>query len=207
MWNRIVSKTKTPFLWVVSGPSGSGKTTLCNTLLLNKKLGVVRSVSLTTRSIRRGEQNRKDYVFISRQEFVNKIKTGDFLEWKRVFGNLYGTSKKLVYSLLKKNKDVLLCIDVKGALEIKKKFPKRCVSIFVIPPNAKELARRTRSRAREDRAEIQKRLAFANTELSFAKKYDYIIVNDNFSKALKELEAIITAKRLENDLHPSRKTN
>lgn len=203
MWNKVVSNRQKSFLWVVSGPSGSGKTTLCNKLLRNKRLDIARSVSLTTRSIRRGEKNYKDYVFVSKAEFLQKIKSRDFLEWKKVFGNLYGTSKKLVYSFLNKNIDVLMCIDVKGALEIKKKFPERSISIFVVPPSAKELARRTRKRAREDKAEIQKRLAFAQTELSFAKRYDYIIVNDNFSKALKELESIIITKRLENVLHSS----
>lgn len=202
MWNSIVYKRKKPLLWVVSGPSGSGKTTLCNKLLLNKKLGIVRSVSLTTRPLRRGEKNHKDYIFVSKRAFLNKIKNREFLEWKKVFGNLYGTSKKFVSSLLTKNKDVLLCIDVKGAREIKKKFPKNSILIFIVPPNAQELARRTRQRAREDKTEMRKRLAFAKTELSFAKRYDYVIVNDNFTKALKELESIIIEKRLENVIHP-----
>ena len=203
MWNSIVHKRKQPLLWVVSGPSGSGKTTLCNRLLLNKKLGIARSISLTTRPLRRGEKKNKDYVFVSKEAFLKKIKNREFLEWKKVFGNLYGTSKKFVAGLLKKNKDVLLCIDVKGAREIKKKFSKQSILIFIVPPNVQELARRTRRRAREDKAEIRKRLAFAKTELSFAKKYDYIIVNDNFTKALKELESIIVAKRLENVIHPT----
>ena len=203
MWNSIVHRRKEPVLWVVSGPSGSGKTTLCNRLLLDKKLGIVRSVSLTTRPLRSGEKNYKDYIFVSREVFLKKIKNREFLEWKKVFGNLYGTSKKFVASLSNKNKDVLLCIDVKGAGEIKKKFPKKSILIFIVPPSAQELARRTRKRAREDKAEIKKRLAFAKTELTCAKRYDYIIVNDSFIKALKELKSIIIAKRLENVIHPA----
>jgi guanylate kinase len=197
MWNKIVAKNKKAFLWVVSGPSGSGKTTLCEKLIQHDKLNIARSVSFTTRSLRRGEKSKSDYFFISRQEFRKKIKAGDFLEWKEVFGNLYGTSKRKVRSLLKKNKDVLLCIDVKGALEIMHKFPKQAISIFVVPPNEKELERRTKLRDREKGRELKKRLDFAKTELSYAKKYNYVIVNDDLSEALKNLESIIIAKRLE----------
>jgi guanylate kinase len=197
MWNKIVAKNKKAFLWVVSGPSGSGKTTLCEKLIQHDKLNIARSVSFTTRSLRRGEKSKRDYFFISRQEFRKKIKAGDFLEWKEVFGNLYGTSKRKVRSLIRKNKDVLLCIDVQGALEIMHKFPKQAISIFVVPPNEKELERRTKLRDREKGRELKKRLDFAKTELSYAKKYDYVIVNDDLSEALKNLESIIIAKRLE----------
>lgn len=205
MWNKVVARKKKAFLWVVSGPSGSGKTTLCEKLIQHDKLDIARSVSFTTRSLRRGEKNKKDYIFVSRQEFRKKIKAGDFLEWKEVFGNLYGTSKRKVQSLLKKNKGVLLCIDVQGALEIKHKFPKQAISVFVVPPNAKELERRTKMRNREKGRELKRRLDFAKTELSYAKKYDYIIVNDDLAEALKNLESIIISKGLENDIHTTRK--
>ncbi len=192
-------------MWVVSGPSGSGKTTLCSKLL-EKGLGIVRSISCTTRSVRKGEKNHRDYIFISKETFLEKIKNGDFLEWKSVFGNLYGTPKSPILKALKNNKDVLLSIDVKGAMEVKKQFPRRSVFIFVLPPNEKELAKRSQKRARESKAEIRRRLVFVKSELSFAKKYDYILVNDDFSKALKNLKSIIIAKGLENDLHTARKT-
>lgn len=205
MWSDIVSKRKRALLWVVSGPSGSGKTTLCNRLLRNKKLGIVRSVSFTTRPLRKGEKNHRDYIFVSKETFLRKIKNGDFIEWKKVFNNLYGTSKKLVDGLRAKNKDVLLSIDVKGALEIKRKFPQKSVFIFVVPPNGKELAKRIKRRAREDKEEMQRRLAFAKTELSFANEYDYIIINDVLSKAVNDLETIIIARRLENVLRATRK--
>jgi guanylate kinase len=200
MWNKIVSNKTKPLLWVVSGPSGSGKTTLCRELLRRKNIGIVHSVSFTTRPIKKGEKSKRDYIFISRQEFLKKIDRGELLEWQRVFGNFYGTSKKLVGQAFKKNKDVLLCIDVKGALEIKKRFSKRSVFIFIVAPSEKELIQRTKMRAREDHAEMQKRLAFVQTELSYAKEYDYIIVNDKLSQAVKNLESIIIARRLENVL-------
>jgi guanylate kinase len=205
MWNSLVGKKRSSVLWVVSGPSGSGKTTLCSKLL-EKGLGIVRSISCTTRSVRKGEKNHRDYIFISKETFLEKIKNGDFLEWKSVFGNLYGTPKSPILKALKNNKDVLLSIDVKGAMEVKKQFPRRSVFIFVLPPNEKELAKRSQKRARESKAEIRRRLVFVKSELSFAKKYDYILVNDDFSKALKNLKSIIIAKGLENDLHTARKT-
>ncbi|MFH1621781.1 MAG: guanylate kinase [Candidatus Omnitrophota bacterium] len=207
MWSKVVAKKHRAWLWIVSGPSGSGKTTLCERLLRKKSLNIVSSISFTTRSLRRGEKNNRDYFFISKKDFLKKIKKGDFLEWKKVFSNFYGTPKNIVFDLLKKNKDVLLSIDVKGALEVQKKYPRRSILIFVLPPNEKVLAKRAKERAREDRVEIKRRLAFAKTEISFAKKYNYIVVNDNLKKAIRDLESIIITKRLENDLYPTRKNN
>lgn len=206
MWNRVVSKKRKSLIWVVSGPSGSGKTTLCNKLIRKKGIHVARSISCTTRPIKRGERNHKDYVFISKKEFVKRIKRGEFIEWKEVFGNLYGTPKKLLCDLLKKNKNVLLCIDVKGALEIKKRFSKRAVFIFVVPPNKTVLMQRAKLRAREDKAEMKRRLARVKTEFSYAKEYDYIIVNDDLSQAVRDLKSIIITKELENVLYTCRKT-
>lgn len=207
MWNKIVAKKNKPLLWVVSGPSGSGKTTLCMKLLRKKNTGIVRSVSFTTRPIKKGEKNRRDYVFISKNEFLKKIKSGELLEWQRVFGNLYGTSKKLVEGAFRKNKDVLLCIDVKGALEIKKRFSQRSIFIFVVAPSEKVLIQRTKMRAREDKKEMQERLKAAKRELACAREYDYVIVNDDLSRAVKNLEAIIISRRSENVLRSVRKSN
>lgn len=207
MWNKIVSKKNRPLLWVVSGPSGSGKTTLCMKLARKKNTGIVRSVSFTARPIKKGERNHRDYVFISKEEFLKKISEGEFLEWQEVFGKFYGTSKKMVEDAFRKNKDVLLCIDVKGALQIKKLFSKRAVFVFIVTPSEKELVQRAKMRARENRQEIQRRLAFAKTELAYAKEYDYIIVNDDLEEAVKNLEAIIIARRSENVLRTARKTH
>ncbi len=134
MWNKIVSRRTKPMLWVVTGPSGSGKTTLCMQLLRRGNTGIVRSISFTTRPIKKGEKDQRDYRFISREEFLKKINKGELLEWQEVFGNLYGTSKKLVEEAFKKGKDALLCIDVKGALEIKRRFARRAVFVFIVRP-------------------------------------------------------------------------
>ena len=200
MWNKVILKKREPLLWVVSGPSGSGKTTIYQALLRKEYLNIERSVSFTSRPLKKGEKRHKDYVFISKEEFLKQIKNNELIEWQEVFGNLYGTSKKLVYDLFKKNKDVLLCIDVRGALEIKKQFSKRVVLVFILPPSERELTQRIKARARDENEEIKKRLAFVKTELAVAKEYDYIIVNDNLSKAVKELESIIITKGLENVL-------
>ena len=207
MWSRLVVQRRRPLLWVVSGPSGSGKTTLCNELLRKEHLGVVRSVSFTTRALRKGEKNEKDYIFVSKDDFLRQVRRGEFLEWQETFGNLYGTPKRFIERSFRRHKDVLLCIDVKGALEIKKKFSKQAVFIFVIAPNEKHLMQRIKTRARESAIEIQKRLRHARVELSFTKEYDYIVVNNAVSKAVHALEAIIIAKRLENVLHSARKIN
>jgi len=198
MWNSLIRQRRKLLLWVVSGPSGSGKTTLCKKLLGKKGLNLVRSISYTTRPLRKKEKNNRDYIFVSRAEFSRMIKKGELLEWQETFGNLYGTSKKLVRRSFAKNKDVLLSIDVKGALVIKRKMPKQAVFIFIIPPSEQHLIKRIKIRAREGSKEIKKRLKHAKFELKFAKRYDYIVINDTVSKATKELEAIITAKRLEN---------
>lgn len=198
MWSKITNRKNKSLLWVVSGPSGSGKTTLCGLLLKSDNLNLARSVSFTTRKPRAGEKNYKDYNFIQKSTFLDMIKKGEFLEWQEVFGNFYGTSKKLVLSYLKKNKDVILSIDVKGAMQIKKKFAKEAMFIFVLPKSEKELVRRIIKRAGEAKEEIKKRLKRVREELSFAKKYDYIIVNDKLNQAIRELESIIITKRLEN---------
>lgn len=201
MLNRGVSKKRRTLLWVVSGPSGSGKTTICKRLARKKSLNIARSISYTTRAQKKGEKNQRDYIFISKGEFLKKVKRSEFLEWQEVFGSLYGTPKKHLLGLLRQNKDVLLCIDVKGALDIRKKFPQRVVFIFIVPPTRKELTLRHKLRGREDKEEMRKRLAFAKTELSFVKNYDYIIVNDDLPKAVRDIESIIVAKRLENVLY------
>ena len=207
MWNSLVKNSPAPLLWVISGPSGSGKTTICKEFLRRKQSNIVRSVSFTTRARRKGEKNAHDYFFVSPDEFSRRLRRGEFLEWQGIFDNLYATSRRFVYDAFRRGKDVLLCIDVKGALTIKQKFSRRAVFIFIIPPSEKALMQRIKKRARESSAEIKKRLRRAKTELSFAKKYDYIIVNDTIKDAVNSLKSIIKAKRLENVLHTRRKTN
>lgn len=200
MWNKLVAQRRKQLLWVISGPSGSGKTTLCKKLLRKKCLDLTRSVSFTTRAVRKGERNKRDYIFISREAFLEQVRRGAFLEWQETFGNLYGTPKRSVERSFRHHKDVVLCIDVKGALEIKKKFFKQAVFVLIIPPSEKQLICRIKARARESSAEIRQRLRHACVELSFAKEYDYVVINTIVSEAVHALEAIITAKRLENVL-------
>jgi len=204
MWNKIVNRKRGNVLWVVSGPSGSGKTSICQSLLRNKSLGLARSISYTTRPRKLGEKNNKDYIFIATRRFLQMREGGEFLEWQEVFGNFYGTSKKTVRSIFAKGKDVLLCIDVKGALEIKRQFPDRAVFIFIIPPNERVLKQRLHIRGREEKKEMHRRLKFAKIEISYAPHYDYIVVNDKLNQAVRDLKNIIIAKRLENVLYPIR---
>lgn len=183
-------------LFIVSAPSGCGKTTIVNNVL--KSIGqAVRSVSVTTRPPRASEKTKKDYYFISETAFKNKAKKGEFLEWAKNFEYYYGTPKKAVFNRLKEGKEVVLTIDVKGAAQVKKKFSD-CVTVFIAPPSLEELARRLRKRATDKSKEISKRLEVAKKELSFARRYDYIIINDRLEDAIRKLKSIIIAKRCEN---------
>lgn len=182
-------------LFILSGPSGSGKTTLYKRLLRRKLLRhqLVKSISYTTRPRRRNERNGRDYLFISRAEFLRKKRQGEFLESQNVFGFLYGTSKNTVEGLLNQNENVLLCIDVKGERAIKTIFPD-AVSVFVLPPSIKILNQRLKNRSTEGDREMRHRLRVAKKEISASRRYDYRIVNDNLSPALKKLEEIIIGK-------------
>ncbi|MBI4846051.1 MAG: guanylate kinase [Candidatus Omnitrophica bacterium] len=183
-------------LFVVSAPSGAGKTTLCEKLV-RTDTDIMRSVSMTTRLIRPGEKNGRDYFFISAEEFKKKIKNDEFLEYAKVFGNYYGTPREYVEESLNKNKDVLLAIDVQGAMKIRKKMRKRCTLVFILAPDIQELKRRLLKRQTESKTQIMMRLEVARHELSYLKYYDYKIINDNIKTAFKKLQAIVVAARCE----------
>ncbi len=191
--------SKRPKLFIVSAPSGCGKTTIVNKVLQSLR-GVARSVSVTTRSPRGKERIRRDYNFVSEVSFKNKAKKGDFLEWAKNFGYYYGTPKKAVYDKLKKGKDLILTIDVKGALQVRKKISD-CVMIFIAPPSLEELLRRLRRRATDKSKEISKRLKIAKKEISFSRKYNYIIINDKLEDAVRKLKSIIITERCRVDKH------
>lgn len=176
-------------IFVVSAPSGCGKTTVCKRVL-KKVTNLTPSVSATTRPPRRGEKNKKDYYFLSREAFKKEIKKGALLEWEENFGQLYGTPKRFVLGKIKKGKNLLLSIDVKGAMQVKKKFTDG-VFIFVKPPSLKELSRRLKNRHTDGRAEIKRRLKIAKKELGFAPRYDYIVINKNLGKAVSRIISII----------------
>lgn len=188
-----MKRPKTARLFVISAPSGCGKTTLCNKLL-REKIGLANSVSMTTRQRRPGEKKGIDYRFVSKKRFLEMIKKKEFLEYEDNFGELYGTPKKFIEDNLKKGKSVLLSIDVKGAMKVRKAYPKKSVLIFVLPPSINALKARLRSRMSEDPESIEKRLGVARKELQFKNRYDYSVVNDKLASAYKKLKEIIVSE-------------
>ena len=179
-------------LVVVSGPSGVGKGTIVKTVLKRRK-DVVESISCTTRAPREGEQHGREYYFLTKEEFTRRIQENDFLEYDEHFGNFYGTPKSFVKEKLKE-KSVILEIDVVGALNAKKAFPKS-VLVMIAPPSLEELKNRLVSRASESEEEIEKRLSRLKFELSQKDKYDYVIINDDLEKAIEEFCQILDRKK------------
>ncbi len=163
-------------LFVFSGPSGVGKGTLNEKLFAEFGDQIAFSVSATTRAPREGEVDGKHYFFITKQEFEARIANNDFLEYAQFAGNFYGTPKSYVTSLLDQGKNVLLEIEVQGAMQVKARMSE-AVSIFILPPSFEELERRLRGRGTESEEKIQKRLETARTELNYAPEYTYQIVN------------------------------
>jgi guanylate kinase len=181
-------------IFVISGPSGSGKTTLIRKLLLQPglKSKIKRPVSFTTRPPRWGERNKKDYFFISRAEFSRNLKEKEILEYTRYLGHAYGTDRKQIERLLAQGKNIMLCLDIKGARAIKKLYPRRTITIFILPPEISTLRDRMQGRCKKASAKIiSQRLKLARKEISESRKYDYQIVNDHLQRALKELKRVI----------------
>lgn len=183
-------------LYIVSAPSGAGKTSLVQALL-DADSGVQVATSYTTRDCRPGEVDGVNYHFVSKPEFQQMIEAAEFVEYAEVFGNFYGTSQKQIESLLSAGSDVILEIDWQGAQQIRRMMPE-ANSIFILPPSRDELLQRLKKRGQDDDAVIEKRMAAATDEISHYVEFDYIVVNDDFSKALNQLQAVFTAKRLEN---------
>lgn len=179
-------------LFIISAPSGAGKTTLARGL--NDALpNTAFSISHTTRPRRRNETDGVDYYFVSEAEFRDMVDRGEFLEYARVFGNWYGTSKAAVRSLLEQGKTALLDIDWQGARHVRRKMP-GCRSIFILPPSLQELERRLRSRGQDADSVIQQRMEQARDEMQHANEYDHVVVNDDFERALQELCAIVSGE-------------
>ncbi|MBP0979651.1 MAG: guanylate kinase [Oscillospiraceae bacterium] len=177
-------------LIILSGPSGVGKGTIIKKLL--KKLdNIVLSISATTRLPRRGEKNGIHYYFISRDKFIDMIKTNGFLEYAEYNSNYYGTPKDSVNNFLREGKNVILEIDVQGAFKIKNKY-KNALMIFVMPPCVEDLYKRLRNRNTESGKEIEERVIRAQREIELSEKYDYVIINDSLSKAAEEIKKIIS---------------
>ena len=180
-------------LLVVSGPSGAGKGTICN-LLREKLPELAYSVSVTTRQPRPGEVDGQDYFFKTVPQVKDMIFRGELLEYAQVYGNYYGTPKPYVQKLLDEGKDVLLEIDIQGALQIKKVFTGG-VFVFVVPPSLEELGARIYKRGTDREDVIRQRLAAATHELVYANEYDYIIVNDVAEKAADRVLTLLEAER------------
>ena len=180
-------------LFVVSAPSGSGKTTLCNRLVDSLK-GISRSISMTTRPPRSGERDGMDYIFLERNAFLKRKEKNEFLESAKVFNEYYGTPKKYVEHMIKKGQDVLLNIDVQGAIKIKR-LKLRAVYIFIIPPSMAMLKERLIDRCTDSKKEIAERLKVAQNEMAYLYKYDYVVVNNILNSALETLRAIVIAER------------
>ncbi len=177
-------------LMIVSGPSGVGKGTIVKDIIARRE-DVVESVSCTTRPPRAGEIDGKHYFFISREEFLSRIRENGFLEYDEHFGNVYGTPRSFVEKTLKE-KSIILEIDVEGGLAVKKAYPD-CVLVMIVPPSMEELKRRLMGRRSESEEEIDRRLSRIEYEYSKKDLYDYIVVNDDLQKAIKEVEGIIDA--------------
>ena len=180
-------------LIVISGPSGVGKGTVRKALFEMKNHNLTYSVSMTTRKMREGEVDGKDYYFVTKDEFLKQIDNGNFLEYAEFVGNYYGTPLDKVNQKLDEGKEVVLEIEVEGALQVKKKVPD-CVMIFLVPPSKEELYNRLKNRGTEAEEIIQKRIEKANREFKVAPKYDYIVVNDEVNNAADRIMAIIRAE-------------
>jgi guanylate kinase len=177
-------------LFVISGPSGTGKGTICKELIKDDKIRL--SVSMTTRNPREGEVHGVSYYFATKEEFLQKIDAGGFLEYAEVFGNYYGTPKMEVLELLDEGIDVLLEIDVQGALQIKDVYPE-AVLVFILPPSMEELRARLTGRGTEPQDVVERRLGEAAKEISYVKHYDYAVINDDLEEAIENVKTVIKA--------------
>lgn len=177
-------------LIIISGVSGVGKNTILKELFKNKDLNLVYSISMTTRKKRDGEVDKKDYFFVNRNQFNKAIEKKELLEWAEFCGNLYGTPRRFVLDQISKGKNVVLEIEVQGAMDILKIMPE-ATSIFILPPSIDELKNRLAKRGTESEASIEKRLQQAKYELSFKNNYQHQVINDDLSAAIKKVEEII----------------
>lgn len=181
-------------LFIVSAPSGAGKTSLVSALLAADPL-VLKSVSYTTRDSRPGEVDGRDYHFVDTPEFLRMMDHGDLLESALIYGNSYGTSKQWVADQTAQDRDILLEIDWQGAAQVRKLVP-QAVSIFVLPPSLAQLEARLNKRGQDSDESIAKRLGAARDEISHVTEFDYVIINEDFTRAAQDLISIIQAERL-----------
>ncbi|MCF7886325.1 MAG: guanylate kinase [Candidatus Marinimicrobia bacterium] len=177
----------------ISAPSGTGKTTVCRELM-QKSEDYVFSISCTTRQPRKNEKNGKDYYFISEAKFKSYIQEDKLAEWEQVFDNFYGTLKSTLEDALAQGQLMLLDIDVKGALNIKKLYPERSFTIFLEPPSLEELKKRLTSRGTENGETIKKRNLRINEEMKFRDHFDFTIINDDLEETVNKIHETIKEK-------------
>ena len=178
-------------LFVISGPSGTGKGTICNALTKNNDRLVV-SVSMTTRQPRNSEVHGTHYYFVDVAEFEDTIAKDGLLEYAKVYENYYGTPRKMVMDELAKGRDVLLEIDIQGAMKVKKAYPQG-VFIFILPPSLKKLRERIENRGTDSKEVIDLRMSKAAGEIQWLKEYDYYVINDDFEEAVTKTKEIMSA--------------
>ncbi|MDR5874300.1 guanylate kinase [Halomonas sp. CUBES01] len=189
-------------LFIVSAPSGAGKTSLVRELIESLD-GIQVSVSHTTRARRDGEVDGVNYHFTDTATFEAMIERGEFFEYAKVFDNYYGTSRQAAQTVLDAGQDVILEIDWQGARQVRKQMPE-AVSIFILPPSRSELERRLASRGTDEHAIIARRMRDAISEMSHYDEYDYLVVNDDFTTALRELQSLVISRRLTRPLMSER---
>ncbi len=181
-------------VYIISAPSGAGKTSLvkgvCDLLSFVKP-----AISFTTRNIRESEENGTDYYFVSKEEFQNKIKKNEFLEYQDVYGNMYGSTLESVGTITSLGSDVILEIDYKGMLAVKSVLP-QAISIYIIPPSIQALKQRLLNRGEDEEDVINKRMASSYKEMNYSQFADYVLVNDDFDEALSVLKSIIMFNRI-----------
>ena len=180
-------------LLIISGPSGSGKGTIVERLV--EDLGYIVSISATTRNPRPNEKDGVHYFFNTVEDFRKMIEAGELLEHARFCDNYYGTPKKYVEEELEKGNNVILEIEVQGALQVKGRYPD-AVLIFTMPPTLRELRNRLENRGTEDKETIDKRMKRAEEELEFLPGYDYLVINDTVKQAVKDIDCIVAAERM-----------
>ncbi|KPF96867.1 guanylate kinase [Rhodopseudomonas palustris] len=185
-------------MFVLSSPSGAGKTTLSR-MLVKEAASLQMSVSATTRPMRPGEVDGRDYYFVDRPKFDAMVAAGEFLEWANVFDNCYGTPKAPVEAALAAGRDVLFDIDWQGTQQLRSHAPNDVVSVFVLPPSVQALEHRLHTRAQDSDEVIHGRMKKAGDEMSHYDAYDYIVVNDNVGIAFESVKAILRAEQLKRE--------
>ena len=189
------SNKKKGVMLVLSSPSGAGKSSICKSLMsLDTNLSL--SISTTTRKKRPNENSGEDYIFVSTEKFKEMLSNNHFLEHARVFDNYYGTDKSLVEKKINNGEDLIFDIDWQGAQQLREKMREDIVSIFILPPSKKELARRLKSRGQDSAEVVKKRMDGASAEITHWAEYDYVVINEDLNQSVKAVLVILKAERM-----------